>query len=740
MMIYRPMQNNRKLLKLKDTSMHKISIYLISIVILFSNSFCVDINYAQEKVIFDTDIGPDWDDVGATATLHALMNSGEAEILAMMVSSGGNSGIWGPPCLDAFNTYYGRPDIPIGVAQDGPSFGSSYNRHIAEEFPQDLGTGNAWDATELYRKVLSEQPDSSVVIITVGFITNIEDLLKSEPDDYSALTGMDLVKKKVKRWVCMGGGYPSSGGEFNFNRDAAATKYSVENWPKPVLFSGAEIGSSIHTGAKLALTSELNPIRRAYELAGGYVGSTRSSWDQTAVLAAIRDPLLYWDLETTGYCHVESNGANVWYNSPDKDHAYLIRKLPNDEMVEIIDNLMADLHGIPFVTITSPVNGESFDSGADILIETVATDTNGQISSVEFFARNSKIGEATSPPYSMVWKNVPDGGYYLTAKVTDDDGNIMVSDPVKIIVGELDATCVGHWMFEDNVADSSDYGNDGIISGNPEFIPGRLRGKAMKFNSSQDYVTIPESPDFSITSFTLSAWVKIPAPIPDGWRTIVEHNRSGGNWFGLWKSANGNKFHFRWGNNGKVTSDYNSTISPDSWYHVAATYDATEKTATLYLNGRLDASIQNADVPQPVDAKLRIGKNLDDNEEFKGIIDDVRIYNRALDEQEIKDILNFVSVEDMNGYGFLQTTYSLSNYPNPFNPSTTIHYHIPIDSYVTIDVYDINGQRVKTLVDTNMEAGTHKILFKGRNLSSGLYFYRIRTEQYEMTKKMILVK
>ena len=56
----------------------------------------IDINYAQEKVIFDTDIGPDWDDVGATATLHALANSGEAENLAMNVSSGGHSGTWGP--------------------------------------------------------------------------------------------------------------------------------------------------------------------------------------------------------------------------------------------------------------------------------------------------------------------------------------------------------------------------------------------------------------------------------------------------------------------------------------------------------------------------------------------------------------------------------------------------------------------------------------------------------------------
>ncbi|MCD6441217.1 MAG: nucleoside hydrolase, partial [Candidatus Marinimicrobia bacterium] len=242
--------------------MTKILIYGIALFILLLIFSQIDSVYATEKVIFDTDIGPDWDDVGATATLHALANSGEAEILAMMVSSGGHTATWGPPCLDAFNTYYGRPDIPIGVATEGPSFGSRYNQQIAEEFEQDLGIDNAWNSVELYRKILSEQTDSSVVIITTGFMTNLAALLKSEPDNYSALNGIDLVTKKVEKWVCMGGGFPNSGGEFNFACDAAATKYVVDNWPKPVIFSGAEIGSQIQTGAKLALTPASNPIRR----------------------------------------------------------------------------------------------------------------------------------------------------------------------------------------------------------------------------------------------------------------------------------------------------------------------------------------------------------------------------------------------------------------------------------------------------------------------------------------------
>ena len=149
------------------------------------------------KIIFDTDISGDHDDVGAAAVLHCLANSGEAEILAMLVSATGYTKTWGPPCLDAINTFYNRPDIPIGAPSQGFEYSSSpYSKQIATEFPYKLDS--VWDATTLYRKVLSEQPDTSVVIISVGYLTNIAALLQSEPDEYSNLNGFELVNKKVK--------------------------------------------------------------------------------------------------------------------------------------------------------------------------------------------------------------------------------------------------------------------------------------------------------------------------------------------------------------------------------------------------------------------------------------------------------------------------------------------------------------------------------------------------------------
>jgi hypothetical protein len=80
------------------------------------------------------------------------------------------------------------------------------------------------------------------------------------------------------------------------------------------------------------------------------------------------------------------------------------------------------------------------------------------------------------------------------------------------------------------------------------------------------------------------------------------------------------------------------------------------------------------------------------------------------------------------------------NYPNPFNPSTTIEFNLPKAEYVMLDVHNITGEKVKTIISANLHAGNHTYEFDGSNLSSGLYFYKLTTETYQETKKMILMK
>jgi len=80
------------------------------------------------------------------------------------------------------------------------------------------------------------------------------------------------------------------------------------------------------------------------------------------------------------------------------------------------------------------------------------------------------------------------------------------------------------------------------------------------------------------------------------------------------------------------------------------------------------------------------------------------------------------------------------NYPNPFNPSTTFKYSLSKDEFVTLEVYDILGARVARLVNWQQKAGTYEVRFDASNLSSGIYFYKIKAGAFSSVKKMILLK
>ena len=298
---------------------------------------------APVKVLFDTDMDTDCDDAGALAMLHAFADRGEVEILATTVSSRYR---WSAPTVDAINTYYGRPDLPIGVPKgDGATLDRQYRypEQVAKAFPHDLPSNEeAPSAVDVYRRVLAAAPDDSVVLVTVGYLTNVRDFLASEPDEHSPLSGIDLARRKVKRWVCMGGRYPHEldpGQWGNFKPDAAAAVWAARVWPGHVVFSG--LGTEVLTGAGLAATPEANPVRRAYELYLGDLATQRPSWDQTALLYAVRGTAGLFEIERQGYNHLFSEGTNVWRLAPDDPRHILLRRTATPEhLANVIEALM----------------------------------------------------------------------------------------------------------------------------------------------------------------------------------------------------------------------------------------------------------------------------------------------------------------------------------------------------------------------------------------------------------------
>ncbi len=305
------------------------------------------------RVIFDTDMAEDVDDVGALAVLHALSDRGETELLAVMVCAR-NESIG--PCADAINTWYGRPNIPIGYQRGlkngypAPNPGgtpSKYADKIAAAFPHKLQrSSDAPDAVSLYRRILAAQPDNSVTVVSVGFLNNLADLLDSSRDDLSPLNGEELVKRKVHQWVCMGGKFPQGrfddgGGEYNVMYDTAASIRAIHDWPTPVIFSGFEIGAEIKTGSTLRNLPESNPVRLAYF---HYTGlNTRESWDLTATLFAVRGAGELWTLSDPGFCLMHNrvpHGYNDWIRTPQGRHRYLVARKPPAEVARILEELM----------------------------------------------------------------------------------------------------------------------------------------------------------------------------------------------------------------------------------------------------------------------------------------------------------------------------------------------------------------------------------------------------------------
>ena len=297
------------------------------------------------SVIFDTDMGPDYDDVGALTLLHAMADSGEVKILATVSSNMYTKAV---PCIEIINRYFGRPDIPIGAPRKGVTFMDSARFSEKDYWPEIIPTRyfceikrteDAPDAVSVYRKVLSNQPDTSVHIITVGFLTNLAALLQSQPDEYSDLDGFALVRKKVKRLISMAGAFPQ-GWEFNVCSDSTASVIVFEQWPTPVTLSGFEIGNVILTGKRLIASGIKNsPVKDVFSMGLKVDVNGRSSWDQTAVLVGVRGCREYFGI-IKGRMIVAPSGYNTWEDDPNGTQERLVWKMPKEEITRIIEDMM----------------------------------------------------------------------------------------------------------------------------------------------------------------------------------------------------------------------------------------------------------------------------------------------------------------------------------------------------------------------------------------------------------------
>jgi inosine-uridine nucleoside N-ribohydrolase len=287
-----------------------IALILIQSTILFScNTMKKQEAGEMIRVIFDTDIGADIDDALALAMLYNYMDLGWIDMLAVMSCK---DNPYSARYIDIMNIWYGYPDMPIGIVINGVKHDTSaYTRHVVEMkmdgkpvFARSLQDGQKPPvAINLYRKLLSESPDSSVVIIAVGQSTNLARLIDSEPDEYSPLSGLELVSRKVDYLSMMAGNFRESRPETNIFNDSAAAARVLESWPSEIWFSPFDVGWACPFPGKSIQNDfsnvDLHPLVEAYK---NYqpMPYDRPAWDLTSVLFVVERDSSYFTISPPG--------------------------------------------------------------------------------------------------------------------------------------------------------------------------------------------------------------------------------------------------------------------------------------------------------------------------------------------------------------------------------------------------------------------------------------------------------
>jgi len=297
-----------------------INITVVDSVNMYAQDIIID---TPKKVIIDCDMCVGADDVGALAMLHAMADQEEVEILAVCYNEVHPKGVI---AIDAINTWYNRSEIPIGNYKDsleGPNE-SEYLGYL-EKFPHNINNEMASSALDVYLKVLNEQDDNTVIIVSIGFLNNIYDLLRTDPN---------LVSSKVSELVIMGA-VIDDGFNLSYHNLVKKSEYVIENWPTSIVFS--QSGTDIISGTNMSNAPPENPVREAYQRIHSPYFNVNSSWDQVAVLYAVRGSDDYFNVIETG------NGRLVngyeWSMKPGF-RSHIDIKVPASDLSSLIDSLM----------------------------------------------------------------------------------------------------------------------------------------------------------------------------------------------------------------------------------------------------------------------------------------------------------------------------------------------------------------------------------------------------------------
>jgi len=304
-------------------------------------------------------------------------------------------------------------------------------------------------------------------------------------------------------------------------------------------------------------------------------------------------------------------------------------------------------------------------------------------------------------------------------------------------------TLIGYYQLNTGTGtiaiDASAYEHNGTLRNNPEWVEG-YEGNALEFNGSNSYVDLGTNEFFDLQEeITVAAWIK-QYDAANGqhnpWITKGDHT------FGLKHYVNNSYQFFIYDGQWYTVNALSSDSDNNEWHHFIGAYDGAE--LKLYIDGELKASRSHAgSIGIQTDYHVNFARNSEHTDRlFKGVIDEIKIFNIALTENEAKQLYREKLSDIYKNDIVLHAKEFLlhQNYPNPFNPATTLSYQLPKSSFVKLSIYDINGGLVEILVNEQKNAGYYSVNWNVENVSSGIYIYKIIAGDFSGVKKCLVVK
>ena len=295
----------------------------------------------------------------------------------------------------------------------------------------------------------------------------------------------------------------------------------------------------------------------------------------------------------------------------------------------------------PSVAITAPAAGATVANA--VTLSATASDDDGVVG-VQFKVDGANAGaEDTSAPYSVQWesRSVANGDHDVTAVARDASGNQRTAEARRIVVDNPTAPpptgLVAAYGFDEGsgggTGDASGAGNAGTVAGATWSTAGRFGG-ALSFDGVNDRVTAPDANSLDLTSgMTLEAWVRPSAA--NNWRTAIAKEHGTTVAYSLYSNRNTNVPHAEIYSGGRLRGVNGTGALPlNAWSHLAATFDGAQ--VRIFVNGAQVGAINRAGTIEVAAGPLTIGGNGPFGEWFAGLMDEVRVYNRALSAAEIQ--------------------------------------------------------------------------------------------------------